>query len=402
MKSEFKISYFFWKARKDKSGYVPVFIKSGQNSNKQFTYNTGVRLLSDQWSKPKNQPKNKPAVLLELESKLQSTYRDLAGQGYEPTLDDLIKKMNDPKRPKGKKISDWINDYLSNEKYSQGQKKAVRTLKENIEAFNPNLTFDKVTHPILEDFTDWLCKRGVANNSQYKRIRALINVARHARLDIPDLTNFELPYTTANADKVRLDWGEVKSILDTETQSEIEAIAKDVFLLACFSGLRISDLLTLNKGKIKNFFYERTMTKTKKPVLITLHKYNEPLFIKYIKSGVPYTRQRLSAALKDVMERAGLTEEVTVIRAIGNKFSEETKEKYKEISFHSGRRFYARLLNDLGVGHEIARDELGHSAKSVTEHYAGSPNHRFRISRVRNAMEGLEKVMEELSLMRVA
>jgi integrase len=77
-------------------------------------------------------------------------------------------------------------------------------------------------------------------------------------------------------------------------------------------------------------------------------------------------------------------------------------EKYKVISFHSGRRFYARLLNDLGLGMEVARDELGHSARNVTEHYAGSPDHRLRISRVRRAMHGMEKKMKAMTLMKVA
>jgi len=67
------------------------------------------------------------------------------------------------------------------------------------------------------------------------------------------------------------------------------------------------------------------------------------------------------------------------------------------------RRFYARLLNDLGLGNEIARDELGHSYKSVTEVYAGSQDHALRIKRVQIAMDSLEKSMKKLgALMKVA
>ena len=60
-------------------------------------------------------------------------------------------------------------------------------------------------------------------------------------------------------------------------------------------------------------------------------------------------------------------------------------------------------MNDLGLGGEIARDELGHSFKNVTELYAGSQEHALRITRVRAGMENLEKKMEELNtLMKVA
>ncbi|UYN88142.1 MAG: phage integrase SAM-like domain-containing protein [Cyclobacteriaceae bacterium] len=401
MKTEFKITYFFWKARKDKSGKIPVYIRSKQNSDKQYSYYTGVKLLKAEWNPKKKQPTNKPARLLELEKKLQATYKDLMQQGHAPTLENILTHLNDPKKPQSKKLLDWCNDYLSADKYSPGQKKAVATLKENILGFQPSLTFDRLNTHVLDDFADWMTNRGVANNSQYKRIRALVNVAKHARVNITDLSGYELPYSTSNANKVRLEWPEVKAVMNTKPITEIEAVAKDVFLLACFSGLRISDLQTLGKGKIKGFYYERLQTKTKKPVYTTLHKYNEELFHKYFK-GIPYSRQNLSSALKPLLERAGLDEEVTVLRQVGHNVVEETKRKFDEIAFHSGRRFYARLLNDLGLGNEIARDELGHSPKSVTEHYAGSPNHKLRVQRVRQAMEKLEKTMKEMGLMKVA
>ena len=90
------------------------------------------------------------------------------------------------------------------------------------------------------------------------------------------------------------------------------------------------------------------------------------------------------------------------MQAVGYAFINVTKPKYEEIAFHSGRRFYARLLNDIGCGGEIVRDELGHSFKSVTELYAGSQEHNYRVARVRKAIESIEETYEELALMKVA
>jgi len=408
MKSEFKITYFFWKARKDKAGQIPVYIRSKQNSDKQHSYYTGEKVLMNDLKKvtigkqKTYRLKNKSEKLLALEGKIQATYTDLLDQGYEPTLEVILKHLDDKRKPKTRKILDWCVDYLESDKFSPGQKKAVRTLKENIENWKPVITFDKLSNVMLENFTDWLTKRKVANNSQYKRIRALVNVARHAKVDLPHLKGYKLEYDTGNAEKVRLEWSEVKNIMDTEPLSKIEAVAKDILLLACFSGLRISDLLTLKKGKLKDFYYDRPMqTKTKKHVYVTLHDYNTDLFKKYM-VGVPYSRQKLSNALKPLLERSGLTELVTVTKRVGHNYIEQIKPKFKEIAFHSGRRFYSRLLNDLGLGGEIARDELGHSYRNITEHYAGSPNHRLRINRVREKMKNMEKSMEEIGLMMVA
>jgi len=402
MKAEFQVTYFLWKARENKSGLAPVYIRSKQNSDKQIAHNTGVKIDPHQWNKKKNEPRSKPEKLVELEADLQATYKDLTAQGYEPTLSDLLKHRKDAKKPTDKNIIAWCDDYLTSP-YSTGQKKAVHTLKTNLTGFNPSLTFDKakLTKPRIKSFFEWLTKQGVANNSQYKRLRALINVAEHANQDIPDLKNYELPYSTANALKPRLTWPEVRKVMDTEAKTELEQVAKDVFLLACFSGLRIDDILTLNQGELHKFYYERTQNKTKLPVLVTIHSYNEKLFKKYI-DGVGYTRQTLSAALKPLLKRSGLTKKVTRVQAVGYSFNDVTKPKYEEIAFHSGRRFYARLLNDLGCGGEIARDELGHSFKSVTELYAGSQEHNYRVARVRKAIESIEETYEELALMKVA
>lgn len=402
MKAEFQVTYFLWKARTDKSGLAPVYIRSKQNSKKQISYNTGVKLHKDQWNPKKREPKNKPATLLELEGKLKATYRDLSAQGYEPDFALLLKHLNDVRKPTDKGIIAWCEDYLRSD-YSEGQKKAVRTLKTNIEGFNESLTFDKLTKPRLKNFFEHLTKTGVANNSQYKRLRALVNVANHANIDLPHLTSYQLPYESRNVLKVRLNWTEVQAVMKTETGSKLEAVAKDVFLLACFSGLRISDILTIRQGELHDYHYERLQTKTKSTVLVTLHKYNADLFKKFMDTGVPYTRQALSRALKDVLERSGLTKPITKHQQVGNNYKEITVEKYKEISFHSGRRFYSRLLNDLGLGGEIARDELGHSFKNVTELYAGSQDHMLRVGRVRMAMETLEETLEQLTgLMKVA
>lgn len=405
VKPEFQVTYFLWKARKDKNGNAPVYIRSKQNSDKQIPHNTGVKIHPQEWSKSKREPKNKPAALIELERKLKETYRDLLAQGYEPNLTDLLKHQNDARKPTDKNIVAWCDDYNKSGKYSEGQKKAIRTLKSNIKDFRQGLTFDKIKTPLLEKFFEHLTEKKVANNSQYKRLRGLVNVASHAGQNIPDLNNYKISYSTKNALKVRLNWTEVKKAMETETINELEALAKDVFMLACFSGLRISDILTIERGTLHDLpaHYERIQTKTKHPVLVTVHKYNEELFKKYMDKGIPYTRQTLSRVLKDVLERSGMTKKITKYKQVGNLYEEVIIEKYKEISFHSGRRFYSRLLNDLGLGGEIARDELGHSFKNVTELYAGSQEHANRVSRVRKAMETMEKTLEEQdALMKVA
>lgn len=418
MKAEFKVSYLLWTSRADKkTGRVPLYIRSKQNSTKQTSYSLG-KIKAVLWDAKTNNVRKAikdPELRDELEAlqnrlkafegKLQDTYTQLMDRGKEPTLEMIREEWKKPTvgRPsKNLGIVAWCDHYLKSAKYSEGQKKAVGTLKSNIKSFNETLTFKKINTETLTAFFDHLTENGVANNSQYKRLRALINVASHAGMIIPDLTAYKIT-GARNALKSRLHWPEVKKVMETKTENNLEAIAKDTFLIACFSGLRISDILTLNQGKMHDYYYERIQTKTDEPVKVTLHKYNSDLFQKYIKTGIGYTRQRLSTALKNVLERAGLTEDVIRRQQVGNLRTKKAIPKFKDVSFHSGRRFYARLLSDLGLGEEVTRDELGHSFKNVTQLYSGSQEHAHRVARVRKAMESLEEKMEQLdALMKVA
>lgn len=407
MKAHFQVTYFLWTARKNKDGTSPVYIRSQQNTNERMIYNTGLKLREDQWNfgtakKPRNEPKNKPAKLIDLERKLQDTYSDLLSQGEKPNLDQLIEHLDDVKKPTNKSIVAWCDDYERG-KYSEGRKKAVRTIKSNVEGFNKGLTFDQLTKPRIKAFFEHLSEKGVANNSQYKRLRALVNVANHADIECPHLSNYKLPYETKNALKARLTWSEVKAVIDEPATTTLEQVAKDTFLLACFTGLRISDLQNLHSGELHEYYYERIQIKTGQPVYVTVHKYNADLLRKYIDTGISYSRQKLSKALKEVLKRSGLDKKsITKVQAVGYERKETAKEKWEEIAFHSGRRFYARLLNDLSLGGEIARDELGHGFKTITDLYAGSPDHTYRVARVRKAMESMEETLKELALMKVA
>lgn len=402
MKADFTVTYFLWTARKGKDGLAPVYLSSKQNSKKLIRYNTGVRIHPSAWSKARKEPKSKPAALLELEGRLKKAYRELREQGMAPSLSDLL-KYSGTTRPTGQVISEWCDDYQKGS-YSGAMKHDVRSLKSCLDQFRPGLTFQQLNRQTLRAMFEDFTARGMANNSQAKRLSSLRNVADHAEADCPDLAKFELPYRSGDAFQVRLTWQEVQAIEKVEPVSKVETAAKLVFMLACFSGLRISDLLTIRKGTLHATYYERLQTKTKRPVYVTVHARNEKLFRQLYSHPVTYVRQGLSEALKDLMQRAecpSLMAPATKLQHVGHEHREVTKPKYAWLSFHSARRFYARLLADLGLDDEIKRDELGHTYGNITALYAGSPTHALRIARVCKAMDGMEERLKELEALKV-
>jgi integrase/recombinase XerD len=397
--------------RQDNERKLPIVIRSRQNTTKEIVKFTGSKATIKEWDSKNGRFKNnieENEKLNSLRDSLNSIYGDLLAEGYTPTLDDIWYKLKDSRHtltPTGDDVIKWIDNYLEKSRDGHGKKKSVITLKTNLTDWNPKIKLSGLTTGTLTRFTDWLNDNGVANNSAYKRIRALTIVSKFASQHVPvcaDVFRYEFPYKTKNGTPPRLTYEEVKQVMKTEPMNEIEEVAKDVFLLACFTGLRISDILTINEGELHSFHYEKMQIKTKEMVYITLHKHNEELVRKYFATGIDYSRQKLSDAIYTVFNRAGIDSTYTKYKHVGNKMLSEKRNKVDDMAFHVGRRFYARLLNDLGCGMEIARDELGHMAGNVTEHYSGSPDHRFRISRVREAMKKMEKTMKQISLMKVA
>lgn len=395
--------------RPDQEKKCPIVIRSRQNSEKEIVKFTSLKATKREWDKKGRYKLDAKAnaKLNELRERITGSYKDLFEQGLIPTLETAWTNMKEngySPRPQGAEVLDWIDDYIKKTKDSEGKKKGVKTLRSNLEQWNPKLKFSALSTGVLTRFVDWLNENGVANNSAYKRLRSLNVVARYASQSVEikeDLFRYKLPYSTRNGSVPRLTYQEVMKVRETDAVG-LEAIAKDVFLLACFTGLRIQDILTIREAELGEFHLEKFQDKTGQTVSVTLHKYNESLVRRYHAIGIKYTRQTLSGKLKEVLKRAKLTGNVIKRTDQGSKTIMDSKEKYKLISFHSGRRFYARLLNDMGLGMEIARDELGHSARNVTEHYAGSPDHRLRISRVREAMKKMEKTMQSIALMKVA
>jgi len=409
MKNYFKISYLLRESAKDNHGNCPLYIRSQQNSDKRLQYNTGIRLHTSQWHSKKNVPKNKPAKLMELERDLSNAYNELFDQGKTPNLNDIIKYIQGEVstgivKKDNTNILEAAEIFLKKEKASYGQRRGVKTMIHRLSLYNKNLRFAECTEEVLTAFVDDMNTRGIKNNSAYKTIRAINVVAKDAgQSRAGDLLMYKMPYKTKNATVPRLTKEEVKAILALKTETTVEQVALEVFELACYCGLRISDLLTLQEGELHDGYYEKLQEKTGVPVYVTIHERNTALLSKYYENGIPYTRQVLSRALKEVLKRSDLKKKTTRVAFVGSKSDKKTNSEWEGVAYHICRRFYASLLSQLSLSTQIISDELGHITRTVTQHYIGSQEHRLRIKLVRGAISTMDKTLQDFdALMKVA
>jgi len=146
--------------------------------------------------------------------------------------------------------------------------------------------------------------------------------------------------------------------------------SKSVYVTACFTGLRFTDLRLLKWSSVdlQAGTIRLIMRKTKRPVLIPI---------------VP----RLREALQECRRRSVVSEYV-LITPDGKPYSKATMMRYFKIAkaiagikrpfrFHDQRHTYASILASKGINAFTLRDLLGHTSTRTTERYARPSSETF-------------------------
>lgn len=187
---------------------------------------------------------------------------------------DIIGK----KKAVNKDIYFQIDDYIRSKenKVSKGMIPVYRQLKERLKAFEiyrkKTITFDCLDYCFYEDFIEFLTfsyihKRrkdvflGLKVNSiglTVKQLRVFIN-DRVRRKIIPSIDMHDFKVTNEETDAIYLTYDEVKKIYETDlTDFEYLKEYRNLFVLACLTGLRFSDFSTLKPEDLrKDMLYKK-------------------------------------------------------------------------------------------------------------------------------------------------
>jgi len=118
---------------------------------------------------------------------------------------------------------------------------------------------------------------------------------------------------------------------------------RDVFLIGCYTGLRISDLSQLNKNNfVNNDSLLKVITeKTKEIVFIPIHWRIHEIIER--NNGLPksISDQRTNEYLKELCQKAEFTEKSYYKKTIGGNVEKFVQEKYERVTNHTARRSFA-------------------------------------------------------------
>jgi integrase len=400
----------------DKSATIYLFFNYG--TKKRFRYNTKLKVLNAKnWDNGKMRIKNVMAEinreiinekLDEVQSQFNKKYTELTLSSELEVNDENLKSIaailfNHKEETKEEErellpfFIWYIEFYSKNPVPTNGKPIASSTLRTYKNAYNKllkfqkenyKLSYNKITLDFYEDYIGWLYEEDYSTNyigTLIKVLKTIMNSSYekglHSNLDFKK-NGFRKP--TEEVSNVYLSIEELKTLHKADfgsfklkitdngvriTRKKLE-LARDLFLISAFTGLRVGDFNRLTSEHIINRngedYIEILTQKTGKPVAIPIHPVVMEILQK--RNGNPpqhLPEQHINYAIKIAAEKAELNDSVTkTITKAGKKISKPYF-KYELISNHTGRRSFCTNAYLSGMATVDIMAISGHNSEKV-------------------------------------
>ncbi|MEO0058586.1 MAG: hypothetical protein RLZZ312_233 [Bacteroidota bacterium] len=367
----FKDSISILTENKKKESLIFLHLSFGGN---RFKYSTGYKSCFSDWDFDKQRIKETKSLIInarevngflsDIENAIKKEYSRLLEEKTVVT-NDLLKIFLNTYLNKNVVIEkvkpllffDFANDFLelkSNEitlitkrSYKQTLLKVKNFGLNNGEKIEFN-TFDKV---FVVNFINYLQESDFSQNTISKHLKNLktflLQASRKGLITNKDFNIADFNLTPEETTAIYLNNDELNKMLalDLSAKKHYE-LARDVFLIGCFTGQRVSDYNGLTAMAIKKingddyFAIKQQKIKTKVNCYIT-KEIKEIMNLRY--NGLPPKKileKDLNKYIKIIGEMLGFDEKVECVFRKGGKEIKEYLPKYKLIHSHTARRSF--------------------------------------------------------------
>lgn len=370
------MTYSFFLAHPDKD--VSAILIGLRDGTKRKTISTGITIKTSSWDKANKTiiKKSEDGVFI---SRLANIERGVDRvvrrcNAEESSLSALYNEVLEL-MGKGEKKEDttehflpfyqyWATNSFDRHKASRVTLLSYRIIDSYIA--NKRIKFNDIDYNFYIKFLQWLKDaKGYSVNmqgTQIKNLKAVLNEAYKRKFHSNrDYLNFIKP--SENVDNVYLSLDEYEKLYKLDLKG-IKKTARDLFLLGCYTALRVSDYSRLTPNDIRDGFIYLEQKKTKGKVVIPAHKRVIEIIQEY--GGSPQlSEQKLNQHIKEVCKMAGITELIGV-KENGVYIY---KEKYQLVSSHTARRSAATNMALNGTPLRDIMQITGHTTESSLLRY---------------------------------
>lgn len=356
------------------------------HKSKTFMKSTGISIDPKHWDYDKEMIRKSFNGYVKLNAVLQDKKMQVLDitqtallNNIDPSVDYVKRELN------GKQVErvipplmEFIEAYIEESKTVK-MKETIKTyntafkyLKEYQNYKRITLDYDDITLDFYFDYLRYMhSEKSLSVNGTSNKIKCLKAFMERA-YDLNYHNNLSYKnkkFTTPKEESfhIYLNELEIKSMLnlDLSDNKRLERV-RDLFCIACLTGLRYSDINNLKKQHIKDDFIKLKTIKGNQELVIPIHPEVRLIINRYKDEHNNFllpkiSNQKLNRYVKEIGLRAGIDEEIILTKKRGNKTTEEIVPKWKLITSHTGRRSMISNLILRGVDSNIIKKISGHT-----------------------------------------
>lgn len=400
--------------RKSTKNYLINFEYRDSYSNIRLRTSTGYSILNPKsWDNKKEQLKlpssvlNAAAINLHLSEAnialnkflLDIKDSEISELSIQNFMNQLFRKKKEAsfeiKNEKKRNLLDYYNWFLifyaennspyTNKRLTKGTIKTYRSglsrLQEYIkEKGIKKFSFNDCNREFYNDYIKFLTAKNYSKNyigTIIQKLKTILGYAYdegiHANIEFKKQYFSKL---SEEIDHVYLSLEELDKIKSLTLNNEELDNIRDIFLIACFTGLRISDLLNLLKKTNQVYeedgykYFSITQQKTSNKVVIPLNAIIVEILKKRDGKLPVYTNQKLlNQHIKSICKRAKIINNHLLRRTVGGNEVEYELPKYKLVSCHTARRSFCTNAYKSGMPIQDVMAISGHKSERVFMNY---------------------------------
>lgn len=404
-------------AKSTKSTPIILIFRYGEQKLK---YGTGLKVHPDDWNVKKHRAKEGGQKdLIELNKRLEFIQKQTIGIYLEylnneivlrpGTFKEELDKVLFPERETENTFFGYFDKYLDRYKDSYNTWRGRMTVKNLLLKYaetlkSKRLDFEDFDMEFYQNFKTWVKKEGYADNYFGKAISVIKQVLSDAYdiglYDVPKPVHMNKKFKAPAKDvhNEYLTMNELEDIysLDLSNIKRLETV-RDMFILACLTGLRYSDMINLTPdhfsrlqgtGTSENGYYLQMITeKTDEEIAVPVHPTVIEILEKYKwELPKPISNQKFNDYLKEIAKEAGINNMVQTEIRSGNKetgYKRVSKmvPKWKLITTHTGRRSF---VSNADMEPDLVMSMVGHKSASMFLKY----NKKKPIEKAKRASKG--------------
>lgn len=320
-----------------------------------------------------------------------------------PTLQEVVYEYNNIMQKKGltrgrveqklyftDKISEFLQEGKKFKSWASGTEKKFIALQNHWQDFETyikkRISLENLKEKDLLDFFNYLCDvRNNTNTTLQKKagtLRWYLRWCSRKKYYNGELhETFRPKYKGGNFEQhkiIYLTEKELKAIENkefTKGQAHLERV-RDVFLFACYSGLRHSDVMGLTPNNICNDTIEIVTKKTNDRLTINLNKHTRAILAKYKdwaeasgKCLPVISNQKTNQYLGELCKLCNIDTPTTQILFVRNERKEICCPKHELITFHAARRTFITHALRLGIPVPVIMKFSGHHSMNMLKPY---------------------------------